>query len=153
MKTFKYLLLFLINLTLIQTSTLNAKIVFHGGYVFETFKGQKVSAAYVSLFNQLEQDVVIKKIETDICDRAEIHETFMENDIMKMRKVSSIKVKKKSELYFQPGGTHIMLMGLNKELIPGSSFKIYFEFDNEQTAEVEIKVLDKKLRENLLDNK
>ena len=46
-----------------------------------------------------------------------------------------------------------MLMGLNKELIPGSSFKIYFEFDNEQTAEVEIKVLDKKLRENLLDNK
>ena len=114
MKTFKYLLLFLINLTLIQTSTLKAKIVFHGGYVFET---------------------------------------FIENDIMKMRKVSFIKVKKKSELYFQPGGTHIMLMGLNKELIPGSTFKIYFEFDNEQRAEVEIKVLDKKLRENLLDSK
>ena len=46
-----------------------------------------------------------------------------------------------------------MLMGLNKELKDGTTFKLNFEFRNKQNLNVEIMVLNKKLRENLLDKK
>ena len=57
------------------------------------------------------------------------------------------------EVYLQPGNTHIMLMGLKKELVKGSSFKIIFESQNQGKFGVKILVLDSKLRENILDRK
>ena len=61
MKNFKYLLSLLIFFVLSNNLLFLPKVVFHGGYSFETFKGQKVAAAYVSIFNQSDNDVVIEK--------------------------------------------------------------------------------------------
>ena len=58
MKNFKYLLYLLICFFVLLNEPISAKVVFHGGYAFETFKGQKVAAAYVSIFNQSDNDVV-----------------------------------------------------------------------------------------------
>ena len=66
MKNFKYLLFLLICFFVLSNDTISAKVVFHGGYSFETFKGQKVAAAYVSIFNQSENEVVIEKITSNI---------------------------------------------------------------------------------------
>ena len=153
MKNFKYLLSFLVCFLILSNDSASAKVVFHGGYAFETFKGQKVAAAYVSIFNQSDKDLVIKSITSTICEVAEIHDTVLEGEIMRMKKVESLNIPARSEFYFQPGSTHIMLMGLNKELKDGTTFKLNFEFRNKQNLNVEIMVLNKKLRENLLDKK
>ena len=151
MKNFKYLLSLLIFFFVLSNDPISAKVVFHGGYAFETFKGQKVAAAYVSIFNQSDKDLMIKSITSTICEVAEIHDTVLEGEIMRMKKVESLNIPARSEFYFQPGSTHIMLMGLNKELKDGTTFKLNFEFRNKQNLNVEIMVLNKKLRENLLD--
>jgi copper(I)-binding protein len=96
---------------------------------------------------------VIKSITSTICEVAEIHDTVLEGEIMRMKKVESLNIPARSEFYFQPGSTHIMLMGLNQELKDGTNFKLNFEFKNKQNLNVEIMVLNKKLRENLLDKK
>ena len=153
MKNFKYLLSFLVCFLILSNNSTSAKVVFHGGYAFETFKGQKVAAAYVSIFNQSDKDLVIKSITSNICEVAEIHDTVLEGEVMRMKKVESLNIPARSEFYFQPGSTHIMLMGLNKELKDGTTFKLNFEFRNKQNLNVEIMVLNKKLRENLLDKK
>ena len=153
MKNFKYLLSFLVCFLILFNDSTSAKVVFHGGYAFETFKGQKVAAAYVSIFNQSDKDLVIKSITSNICEVAEIHDTILEGEVMRMKKVESLNIPARSEFYFQPGSTHIMLMGLNKELKDGTTFKLNFEFRNKQNLNVEIMVLNKKLRENLLDKK
>tara|TARA_B100000900_G_C20573296_1_gene714239 strand:+ start:964 stop:1425 length:462 start_codon:yes stop_codon:yes gene_type:complete len=153
MKNFKYLLSFLVCFLILSNDSASAKVVFHGGYAFETFKGQKVAAAYVSIFNQSDKDLVIKSITSTICEVAEIHDTVLEGEIMRMKKVESLNIPARSEFYFQPGSTHIMLMGLNQELKDGTNFKLNFEFKNKQNLNVEIMVLNKKLRENLLDKK
>lgn len=153
MKNFKYLLSILVCFLILSNNPTSAKVVFHGGYAFETFKGQKVAAAYVSIFNQSDKDLVIKSITSTICEVAEIHDTVLEGEIMRMKKVESLNIPARSEFYFQPGSTHIMLMGLNKELKDGTTFKLNFEFRNKQDLNVEIMVLNKKLRENLLDKK
>ena len=153
MKNFKYLLFLLICFFVLSNDTISAKVVFHGGYSFETFKGQKVAAAYVSIFNQSDNDVVIEKITSNISDVAEIHDTVLEGEIMRMKKVESLNIPARSEFYFQPGSTHIMLMGLNQELKDGKKFNLNFLFKNQEKVSVEIMVLNNKLRENLLDRK
>ena len=153
MKNFKYLLSLLICFFVFYNDLISAKVVFHGGYAFETFKGQKVAAAYVSIFNQSDNDVVIEKITSNICDLAEIHDTVLDGEIMRMKKVESLNIPARSEFYFQPGSTHIMLMGLNQELKDGKTFNLNFVFKNQEKVNVKIMVLNNKLRENLLDKK
>jgi len=137
----------------LSNDSISAKVVFHGGYSFETFKGQKVAAAYVSIYNQSDKDVVIEKITSNISDGAEIHDTVLEGEIMRMKKVEWLKIPARSEFYFQPGSTHIMLMGLNQELKDGKTFNLNFLFKNQEKVSVESMVLNNKLRENLLDRK
>ena len=153
MKNFKYLLSILICFFVFYNDLISAKVVFHGGYAFETFKGQKAAAAYVSIFNQSDDDVVIEKITSSISDTAEIHDTILEGEIIRMKKVDSLNIPARSEFYFQPGSTHIMLMGLNQELKDGKTFNLNFVFENEEKVNVKIMVLNNKLRENLLDRK
>ncbi len=153
MKNFKYLLSLLICFFVLSNDPISAKVVFHGGYAFETFKGQKVAAAYVSIFNQSDNDVVIEKITSNISDLAEIHDTVLDGEIMRMKKVESLNIPARSEFYFQPGSTHIMLMGLNQELKDGKTFNLNFVFKNQEKVNVKIMVLNNKLRENLLDSK
>jgi len=153
MKNIKYLLSFLVCFLILPNNSTSAKVVFHGGYAFETFKGQKVAAAYVSIFNQSEKDLVIENITSNICEVAEIHDIVLESEVMRMKKVESLNIPARSEFYFQPGSTHIMLMGLNQELKDGTIFNLNFVFKNKEKMNVKIMVLNKKLRENLLDRK
>ena len=153
MKNFKYLLSLLICFFVLSSDPISAKLVFHGGYAFETFKGQKVASAYVSIFNQSDNDVVIEKITSNISDVIEIHDTVLEGEIIRMKKVDSLNIPARSEFYFQPGSTHIMLMGLNQELEDGKIFNLNFVFKNQEKVNVKIMVLNNKLRENLLDRK
>ena len=46
---------------------------------------------------------------------------------MRMKKVESLNIPARSEFYFQPGSTHIMLMGLNQELKDGKTFDLNFK--------------------------
>ena len=73
------------------------------------------------------------------------------NDVMQMKMVKNLIIKRKSELYLQPGGKHIMLMGLKKKIIDGEHFSLKFRLDNEELIESKVMVLSNKLRENLIN--
>ncbi len=126
-------------------------LVFHGAYTFETFKGQKVVAVYVSIFNNSDEVFKVNSISTDISSKAEIHDVLIENDIVKMKKVKKLVINANDKVYMQPGGMHIMLMNLNKELEDGSFFFLNFSFDNKTSKKVKVMVLNKKMKENFIN--
>ena len=126
-------------------------LIFHGGYAFETFKGQKTSAVYLTIFNNSEKNFKIKSIKTEVAKKAEIHDVRIKNDIVEMFMIKNFEIKKKSEIYFQPGAKHIMLFGLKKKLTDGDSFKIIFDFQNNQSVETEVLILNQALKENYLN--
>jgi len=126
-------------------------LIFHGGYVFETFKGQENSAVYLTILNNSEKNFKIKSIKTKIAKKAEVHDVRIKNDIVEMFMIKNFDIKKKSEIYFQPGAKHIMLFGLKKKLTDGDSFKIIFYFQNNQSVETEVLVLNQELKENYLN--
>ena len=70
----------------------------------------------------------------------------VDGNIMKMSKVKKLSIKPNDTFFFQPGGSHIMLMNLKKELKDGEEFIIKFFLENSEIIEANIKVLNSNLR-------
>lgn len=68
-----------------------------------------------------------------------------------MKKVKNLVINANDQVYMQPGGMHIMLMNLNKELEDGSFFFLNFSFDNKTSKKVKVMVLNKKMKENFIN--
>ena len=115
MKNFKYIQFIFFLILSNSVNSNQESIVFHGAYTFETFDGQRACAVYVSIFNNTNKDFLIESISTKVASKAEIHEIETENEIIKMKKKENFLIKSKQQVFFQPGGTHLMLMGLKKK--------------------------------------
>ena len=126
-------------------------LVIHGGYSFETMEGQSNGAAYISIFNNSNNEYVIKSIKSDIANKVEIHDVKIENNIVKMKMLDVLKIKKNQQIFMQPGGKHIMLFGLKKKLVEGENYTLSIVLDKNQIIEAEILVVSKKLKEKYLD--
>ena len=83
-----------------------------------------VAAAYFDLTNPSDQSLEISGVVSDAADRAELHLSKVENDVAKMVKQDQITLDAGESLAFEQGSYHVMLMGLNEELIAGSSLQI-----------------------------
>jgi len=125
--------------------------VIHGSYTFETYDGQENIAVYMSFFNNTDNDIEIESFSSNLPSRAEMHDIKITNDIAKMIMIKKVIVKKKDQLYLQPGGKHLMFFGINKNLNDGDSFDIQVNLKNGVTQNVKTMVLSKKLKSNYLN--
>ena len=60
---------------------------------------------------------------------------------MRMTKVDSIAVPAGQTVALQPGGYHVMMMGLKSEMAKGSHFKVTLSFKNAGDIEVMVPVM------------
>ncbi len=151
MKNLKYICIIFLFILPNPVNSNQDSLVFHGAYTFETFDGQRACAVYVSIFNNTNNDFLIESISTKVALKAEIHEIETENDVIKMKKKENFLIKSKQQVFFQPGGTHLMLMGLKRKLDDGSSFKVEFLLNDGSLKKVDVMVLNEKLKENLIE--
>lgn len=72
---------------------------------------------------------------------AELHETVeKENGVMGMEPVESVEVPAGDEVVFEPGGMHVMLIGLDQSLIPGDSVPLSLQFERSGELSLEVPV-------------
>ncbi len=64
-----------------------------------------------------------------VASSAQLHESFTENGVAKMREVPALPVESGKPVTLAPNGYHIMLMGLKQSLKPGDTFPITLSFD------------------------
>ncbi|MBH43686.1 MAG: hypothetical protein CMP25_02725 [Rickettsiales bacterium] len=148
--TFKKLIFFFF-LLFYELTYANEDLVLHGGYTFETFQTQKSTSIYMSIFNNSDEDVILDSVSCDCAKKAEFHTRILKNDISVMKKLETIKVEARSELYLQPQGLHIMLFGLNKVFKDFDEFEIKFSSKNKFQYKTIIKVLNRNLKSNQLN--
>ena len=150
---FKYLLFFLFIIVPFHDvfSKKNNHLVIHGSYTFETYDGQENIAVYMSFFNNSDEDIKIDSFSSDISPRIEMHDIKLTNDIAKMIMMKEVVVKRKSQLYLQPGGKHLMFFGIKKKLNDGDSFDIQVNLKNGTIHNVKTMVLNKNLKSNYLN--
>ena len=126
-------------------------LVAHGGYSFETTGQQSATAVYISFFNNSDKNYEIQSVDTDIADKAEIHDISIENDIVKMKLIEKLKIGPGEQIFLQPGGKHIMLFGLKKKLEEGDKFLLLFKVNKDTIVEAEVFVVDSALKEKYIN--
>ena len=100
------------------------------------------SALYFSIENTGDAADTLFKVDYDFAEKVEIHETYSQGDMMGMRKIDFIIIDGKSSFELKPGGYHIMLMKLKKDINDGGEgeFILYFK----QAGEIRIIATAKK---------
>lgn len=109
-------------------------------YAFETGASAKAGGVYVHIMNSGEADALVG-VKSDIAARTEVHESREVEGVMKMQHVDALPLPANGEIMMQPGGYHIMLMGLKAPLTEGESFPVtlVFESGTEITVNAEVK--------------
>jgi copper(I)-binding protein len=73
--------------------------------------------------------------------RVEVHVSSNEGGTMKMRPVMSLALPAGQQVRFQPGGMHVMLIGLRAPLLAGATIPVTFKFRNSAAVRVEAKII------------
>jgi hypothetical protein len=94
-----------------------AEVTVTDAWARATMPGQKVSGAYMNL--RSDADARLIGATSPAIPRVEIHEMKMDGDVMRMREVKAVDLPRGKTVALEPGGYHIMLMGLPKPIAPG----------------------------------
>jgi copper(I)-binding protein len=78
---------------------------------------------------------------TDVAQVVEIHETVMENDVMKMQMLADgLEIPAGGEVLLKSGSYHVMLIGMVRDLAAGDTFTLELEFEKSGPLTVEVTV-------------
>jgi copper(I)-binding protein len=94
------------------------------GYVREMPPGQTVSAAFMILQNDTAKTIAIVAASSDAADKTELHNHRHTAGGMRMEKVVRLEIPAKSAQTLQPGGYHLMLIGLKRPLRAGETVRL-----------------------------
>ncbi len=99
------------------------------------------SAAYLVLRNAGEADDAIVAVETDVAETVELHTVTMAEGVMRMRQVESIPVPAAGEAVLEPGGYHVMLIGITRPLEEGDTVPLTLRLESGAVLELSAPVL------------
>ena len=102
----------------------------------------KTGAAYLTIRNTGSEDDRLVGARSPIAERAELHGMQMQGDLMKMHHVESVVVPAGGTAMLEPGGLHIMLMGLTRPLAAGESFPVTLQFEKAGELVLEVEIRD-----------
>jgi copper(I)-binding protein len=98
-------------------------------------------AVYFVIENGTEQAEVLLSAGADIATAVELHRSQMEGDHMSMHPQEEIALPAGEAVEFSPGGLHVMLIGLTRDLKAGDTFDLVltFEVAGEQMVTVTVR--------------
>lgn len=105
-----------------------------------TIGAMKTGAAYMTIANNGTEPDQLVAVSGEVADRVELHTHLMEGGVVKMRPVDAIEVAPGAPTVLQPGGNHVMLIGLQAPLKEGDGFTLTLEFARAGKVAVEVSV-------------
>jgi copper(I)-binding protein len=100
----------------------------------------KTGAAYITIINDGVQVDRLISTSTPVAKKASLHTHLMDGDVIKMRRVNAVEVSPGEPAVMNPGGLHIMLMGLKSPLKEGAVFPLILTFERAGVIEVSVMV-------------
>ena len=99
-------------------------------------------AVYLEIDNPGQSEEKLLGASSQIAEKTEIHESAMDSaGTMSMHARHSVAVPAGETILFEPGGLHVMLISLNRNIQVGDTFQLILTFKNsgEQIVDVEVK--------------
>lgn len=103
------------------------KMEIDSAWVRPATKGMN-SALYFNLSNISSNNDTLIKVTSSAAELVQLHETLNKNGLMEMKEVKSLAVYKNQMIKFSPGGYHVMLIKLKKDLKTGAKVGFVFYF-------------------------
>ena len=104
------------------------------GWVRASTPGAKNGAAYVTIMNHGMKSDALVGVESSVSAKAELHSHKNKGGVMRMRRILSVPVPAHSIAELKPGGDHIMLMGLKRQLKVGDHIVLTLRFQSGATV-------------------
>jgi copper(I)-binding protein len=104
-----------------------------------TAQGQRTGGAYLEIDNRGATDRLLA-VRGEVADALQLHSMALKDNVMHMREVDAIDVPAGAKVKLEPGGLHIMLVGLKAPLAAGSSFPLTLKFEKAGEVKVDVKV-------------
>jgi periplasmic copper chaperone A len=90
---------------------------------------ERAGAAYLVIQNNGAAEDKLLSVESDVAQTIELHETKETNGMMAMSPVPNIPVPANGKAELKPGGFHVMLIGLTRELKVGDKVQLTLNFE------------------------
>jgi copper(I)-binding protein len=97
-------------------------------------------AVYVTLRNTGPDPDALVGAASDTAETVELHETIRDGDVMRMRPVVKMEVPAGGTLVMKPGGLHVMLINLKRDLTPGERVHVTLSFERGAPVSLEAPV-------------
>lgn len=110
-------------LTVVGVNALAQTPELSGAWVRAMPPGQRMTAAYLQLRNLAADTITVVGVSSDI-GMASLHETRLEGGRSSMHAVASLDIAAGEVVSMEPGGLHIMLMGLQTTPVEGDSVPV-----------------------------
>lgn len=123
------------------------EVMVSGAYARAVPPGQPNSAAFMTLVNKSGTDHVLMDAESPVAKVVELHTHINKDGMMQMRRVPKIDLPAGQETRLQPGGYHVMLIGLKQQLMPDQQVNItlVFKDGSRTTVTAPVKKLQMKM--------
>lgn len=115
---------------LFSINVLASSLAVSSQYVRATPPHVKNSAAFFTITNNTNKNIKLIAVKSDIAEQVQMHNNLNEDGMMKMRQVESIILKANDSTSLQPGGYHVMFLGLKNDLSEGDNVALTLYFDN-----------------------
>ncbi|MBN8179775.1 copper chaperone PCu(A)C [Roseibium aggregatum] len=101
----------------------------------------KAGGGFVEIVNNGTDTDRLVAVSSDVAAKVEIHEMAVTDGVMKMRKMENgIDIPAGETVALQPGGFHIMFMGLNQSFEEGTSIPVVLTFEKAGDVAIELPV-------------
>lgn len=106
-------------------------LAMHHAWVRPTPPGTTITAMYGTVVNAGKGARRLLRIHCDLAAAVEIHQTVNKGGMMHMEPVrGGVPIPAGGEVHFQPGGYHIMMIGLKAPIKPGETVRATLFFDD-----------------------
>lgn len=103
--------------------------------------GSTLSAAFLSLQDDSGAGDRLLAASSPVAGRIELHQTSMEGDVMRMRRIDDgLPVPAGGNVELRPGGLHLMLLDLPEALTAGQRFMLQLDFEQAGSVQVQVTV-------------
>ncbi len=105
-----------------------------------TVAGVPNGVAYMTITNHGDADDRLLTVAAPVAERAELHTHIKDGEVMRMRQVPHIDLPAGETVALQPGGLHVMLMGLKAPLKDGSHFPLTLNFEKAGSLTLDVPI-------------
>jgi copper(I)-binding protein len=108
------------------------------GFIRLPALGASMTAGYLTI--ETEQADRLTAVSVEGVERTEMHVSFVEDGINRMRQVDGFELTPDEPLILEPRGRHLMLIGIDEALVEGDTREVTLKFESGRTEVLELPI-------------